>query len=70
MQKEPITGEGPKCVLSLEAGHWKRGLLRAVPLRHSRWTKPWTIHLCLKGLLRRAVSQEMADAFFFEALKG
>ena len=48
----------------------KKGLLRAVPLRHSRLAKPWTIHLCLKGLLRRAVSQEMADAFFFQALKG
>ena len=67
MQKEPITGEGPKCVLSPEARHWKRGLLRAVPFRYSRWAKPWTIHLCLKGQLKRDVSQEMADAFFFEA---
>ena len=58
MQKEPITGEGPKCVLSPEARHWKKGLLRAVPLRHSRLAKPWTIHLCLRGQLKRAVSDE------------
>mgnify|MGYP000188055188 FL=1 len=37
MQKEPITGEGPKCVLSPEAGHWKKG----APARCSASAQPF-----------------------------
>ena len=70
MQKEPIQVKGPSASFPRRQGIGKRGLLRAVPLRHSRLAKPWTIRLCLSGQLKRAVSQEMADAFFFQALKG